>query len=88
MAEFKPLSSLKLSEVKGEAIFGYVAKRQADGLAISSINRELQVLGRAFHLAVEWAVVNSTAKIRMLSGETKRERVITPIEGGVSRCRP
>jgi len=80
MAEFKPLASLKLNDVKGEAIAGYVAKRQVDGLAISSVNRELQTLRRALHLGVEWGVLASAIKVKMLAGEAKRERVITPVE--------
>jgi integrase len=80
MGEYKPLASTKLNEVTGEGSADYAAKRRADGLAISSVNRQLQVLRRALHLAVEWGVLASAPKIKMLPGEEKRERVITATE--------
>src|SRR5262249_37882372 len=50
--------------------------RQSDGLAVSSINRELQVLRRVLRIAVEWGALDSTVKVQMLTGEHRRERVI------------
>jgi integrase len=72
--------SRRLDQITGEAIAGYVAKRQSEGLTIASINREAQVLRRSLHLAVEWGVIGSSIRVRMLTGEAKRERVITPTE--------
>ena len=61
-----------------EKVAGYVAKRQEAGLQVASINRELQVLRRMFHLAQEWGKVEKVLpRVRMLSGERHRERVLT-----------
>src|SRR5262252_2567702 len=51
------ISELKLDEISGEEIAAYVGHRQTGGLEVSSINRELQVLRRLLHLAVDWGVV-------------------------------
>jgi integrase len=64
----------------GEKASGYVANRQAKGLQVSSINRELQVLRRLLHLAVEWGFVDQVPKIKMLSGEQHREFVLSQEE--------
>lgn len=77
---FGPLASLPLNEITSESVTGYVAKRQSEDLAVSSINRELQVLRRVLNVAVEWGALESTIKVKLLSGETRRERVITSDE--------
>jgi integrase len=77
---FAPLAGLRLNELTGESVACYVAHRRSAGLEVSSINRELQVLRRILHLAVEWSVIEVTPKIRMIAGERHRERVVTPEE--------
>jgi integrase len=78
---YAPLFSLSLDDAKlGEKVFGYVAHRQAKGLQVASINRELQVLRRLLHLAAEWGFVEQIPKIRMLSGERHREFVLSQEE--------
>jgi integrase len=75
---YAPLVSLSLDDAKlGEKVSGYIAHRQAKGLQVASINRELQVLRRLLHLAVEWGFVEQAPKIRMLSGEQHREFVLS-----------
>lgn len=70
-----------IDAITGERIAAYIAKRQGEELEISSINRELQVLRRMFFLAVEWgAVEKALPKVRMLSGEKHRDRVLTQAE--------
>ena len=64
----------------GEKLTGYKSKRQTDGLAISSINHELRCVRRLLRLAVEWGRIESMPKIKLLSGEVHRERVVTPEE--------
>ena len=67
---YAPLASVSMDDPKlGEKASGYVATRQAKGLQVASINRELQVLRRFLHLAAEWGFVDQVPKIRMLSGE-------------------
>lgn len=90
LLEHQPLAGSSLDDKQvAERVVGYIAKRQTSnsdgkhpkkGLEISSINRELQVLRRILHLAVEWGRIESAVKIKMLSGEHHRERVITPHE--------
>jgi integrase len=78
---YAPLASLLLDAPKlGEKTSGYVVQRQAKGLQVASINRELQVLRRLLHLAAEWGFIEQAPKIRMLSGEQHREFVLTPEE--------
>jgi len=79
LREFEPIANAKLDQIGGR-VASYVAHRQADELNITAINRELQILRRILHLAVEWGHVPQTTKIKMLPGETRRERVITPNE--------
>jgi integrase len=80
LKEFEPLATTTLDQITGAQIATYIAHRQADELNITAINRELQILRRILRLAVEWGHVPQTAKIKMLPGETRRERVITPNE--------
>jgi integrase len=75
--EFESLANSRLDEIDGGKISAYIRKRQADRLNITSINRELQILRRILHIALEWGRVERIAKIRMLPGEPKRERVLT-----------
>lgn len=61
------LASEKLDAITSETIAGYVAKRREADLEVSSINRELQVLRRMFHLAQEWGKVEKVLpRVRML----------------------
>jgi len=82
LKDFAPLAGLPLNEITGESVTGYVAHRQSAKLATSSINRELQVLRRILNVAVEWGALESTIKVKLLSGEIRRERVVSPEEEG------
>jgi len=77
LSEFEPLASLQMDKIAGDKITGYVAYRQAKGLSITGINRELQILRRVLRIAVEWGRVARAVKVRMLPGEARRERVLT-----------
>jgi integrase len=78
---FEKIADSRLDTITGEAIGGFVAKRQGAGLEISSINRELQALRRMFRLAQEWGKVQKALPtVRMLPGEKHRERVLTAEE--------
>ena len=67
-----------LDQISSEKIAGFIAKRRQDGLQIASINRELQVLRRMFHLAQEWGKLEKVSpRVRMLPGERRRERVLS-----------
>ncbi len=77
VSEFPLLAKARLSEITAEMVHAYIVKRQTDGLNITSINRELQILRRILRLAVEWGTVESTIKVRLLPGERRRERVLS-----------
>jgi len=77
---YLPLAATKLDEITGEDATGFAAHRQQDGLQVSSINSSLRVLRRVLRVAVEWGEIPATPKIKLLSGERHRERVITPAE--------
>lgn len=77
LCEFEPLASARLDQITGEQIAAYVASRRSSGLNVTSINRELQILRRILHLAVEWGRTDKPVKIKMLAGEPRRERVLT-----------
>ena len=84
----KALSGLRLDEITSETIAAYAAGRQADRshkvrartVAISSINRELRVIRRVLHLAVEWGELEKCPRVQMISGEKRRDRVIADEE--------
>jgi integrase len=76
----KILANLKLSEIGPEVVAEYASERQHDGLPISSVNSCLRALRRVLRLAVEWGVLEASPKVKFLSGERRRERVITSKE--------
>jgi integrase len=77
VSEFPLLAKARLNEINAEMVHAYIVKRQTNGLNITSINRELQILRRVLRLAVEWGAVESTIKVRLLPGEKRRERVLS-----------
>lgn len=74
------LGSRKINEIGSELIAEFASERQRDGLQISSINSCLRALRRVLRLAVEWGVLESSPKVKFLSGERRRERVISANE--------
>lgn len=74
------LANLKLDEIGPELVAEYASERQRDGLQTSSVNSCLRALRRVLRLAVEWGVLEASPKVKFLSGEHRRERVITPKE--------
>lgn len=80
LVAYQKLSARKLNEITTEHASDFASHRQAEGLQPSSINAALRVLRRLFHMAVEWGVIPASPKIKLLRGERRRERVITPGE--------
>jgi integrase len=74
------LANLKLNEIGPELAAEYASERQRDGLQISSVNSCLRALRRVLRVAVEWGVMDTSPKVKFLSGEHRRERVITSRE--------
>jgi hypothetical protein len=61
-----PLTNCPLDVVTVDRIAGFVQSRRDAGLAISSINRQLEVLRRLLRLAVEWGKVEKALpKVQM-----------------------
>jgi integrase len=79
----KTLANLKLNEIGPELVAEYASERERDGLQISSVNSCLRGLRRILRLAVEWDVLEASPKVKFLSGEHRRERVISPNEEGL-----
>jgi len=77
-----PIAGLRLTELTTEHIADFAAHRQAQGLEIASVNSSLQVLRRALNLAIEWGVIPTAPKVKLLRGAKHRERVITADEEG------
>ena len=77
------LGNLKLNEIGPELIAEFASERRQDGLQISSINSCLRALRRVLRLAVEWGVLESSPKVKFLSGERRRDRVLSGSEEAV-----
>jgi len=77
---YPQIANLKLDQITGEAAADFAAHRQEDGLEVASVNASLRVLRRILKLAVEWGLIASMPKVKLLRGERHRERVITPQE--------
>ena len=84
---FERLAGEPLDAITSDKVAEFITKRQeAKGkrgslLQVASLNRELQVLRRMFHLAQEWGKVERTLpNVKMLPGERHRERVLSAAE--------
>ena len=78
MLKHRSFSKQMLDAITGEDINEYVEWRLSQGLAIGSVNRELQVLRRMFRLAMEWKKVREPlARVKLLPGENHRDRVVS-----------
>ena len=75
------LAEARLDAITGAEISAFAGIQKQAGFEISTINRQLQALRRMFHLAMEWETTEKALpKVRMLPGETRRERVLTDEE--------
>jgi integrase len=77
---YKPLADSMLNEITGEMVAEFAAHRQTKGLQVSTVNSSLRVLRRVLRLAAEWGAVDVIPKIKLLSGERHRERVVSQAE--------
>jgi len=71
-----------LSEITPDLIEKYRLKRRADGISLSTINRELACLKTCFSKAIEWekAERNPAAKIKKFHEPNAKERILTAEE--------
>lgn len=77
---YTPLANLNLDEITTERIADFASHRQAEGMKVATVNASLRILRRVLHVAEEWGELERVPKVKMLSGESHRERVITPQE--------
>lgn len=78
---FGRLANLPLDAITPGILADFAAYRREAGMQISTINRDLATVRRMFHLAQEWGRVTTVLpRVRMLSGERQRERVLTAEE--------
>ncbi len=74
---YKALSDASLDEITSETISGFAAHRQVQNLQVSTINSSLRVLRRVLRLAVEWGVLETMPRVKLLPGERHREGVVS-----------
>ena len=77
MVGYKVLAGSPLDQITGELASEFAAHRLRMGMQVSTANNSLRVLRRILNLAVEWNVLSAAPKVKVLSGERRRERVIT-----------
>ena len=78
---FPKLAALPLDQITGEVLGAYTAHRTAQGMKVSTINRDLATVRRMFNLAAEWNVATvRLAHVKMNPGEASRMRVLTESE--------
>lgn len=93
-AHLKPyFGKLDLREISPLEIETYRAKRLKAGVRKSTTNRELALLKKMFHLAVDWGYCaeNPVLKVRLFpEKDNRKERVLSPEEEGklISHCPP
>lgn len=93
LTAYDNLAKAKLDDITNEKVSGFVTHEQTRlqnrgrgegeekrGMAVSSINSSIRVLRRVLRLGVEWGLSESAPKLDLLSGERRRERVITQEE--------
>lgn len=73
---YKPLAGTPLDQISGEQASEFASHRLSIGMQVSTANNSLRVLRRILNLAVEWGVLDAAPKVKVLSGERRRERVI------------
>ncbi len=80
LKEYKPLANAPLDGINGELTSEFAAQRIKQGRQIATVNSSLRVLRRVLNLAVEWGVITVSPKLKVLSGERRRERVVSAEE--------
>jgi integrase len=80
LTAYKPLAGMPLDKITGELASEFAGHRLREGMQVSTANNSLRVLRRILNLAAEWGVLRTAPKIKILPGERRRERVITPEE--------
>lgn len=77
---FKPLADCPLDRITSELSSSFAAHRIREGKQIATVNSSLRVLRRILNLSVEWGILAAAPKLKVLSGERRRERVVSSEE--------
>jgi integrase len=77
LTKYRPLADACLDAITGELASEFAAYRLRQGMQVSTANNSLRVLRRILNLATEWGVLTIAPKVKVLSGERRRERVIS-----------
>lgn len=80
LTKHRPLADARLDGITGELASEFAAHRLRDGMQVSTANNSLRVLRRILNLAVEWGVLTVAPRVKVLSGERRRGRVVTSDE--------
>jgi len=83
---YKPMADARLDAITSELASSFAAYRLSQKMQIATANNSLRVLRRILNLAVEWGVITATPKIKVLSGERRRERVVGTRSLSVPSC--
>ena len=74
---YAPLATCRLNEITSEHFADFAGHRQAEKRAVSTVNSNLRVLRRVMGLAVEWGLITSAPRMKLLRGERSRDRVVS-----------
>jgi integrase len=77
LTAYRPLADAPLDAIAGELASNFASHRLSEGMQVATANNSLRVLRRILNLAVEWGVIATAPKVKVLHGERRRERVIT-----------
>jgi len=83
LLSFKKIADLPIETITGESASEFASARLARGLQVSTVNSSLRVLRSILHRAVDWGVIPSAPRIKLLPGERRRERVISAEEEAI-----
>ena len=78
---FPRIWNANLDAITAADITAFISMRQLSGHAVATVNRALATLRRMFKLAMEWKRVSVILpNVKLIPGEARRERVVTPDE--------
>jgi integrase len=75
-----PLGKLRLSLIDAAAVDVFKQWRQAQGVAVITVNHAIRTLRRALHQAEEWHLISRAPKLKLMPGENSREAVVAEID--------
>jgi integrase len=74
---YTPFAGLTLDAITTERIADFASHRQGKGMRVATVNASLRILRRVLRVAEEWGELEKAPRVKMLPGESHRERVVT-----------